>query len=187
MNNVFSIGNKKIGKDTLIFNMTPAKTCPARKVCYVRDKCYALKAERLYPSVMPYRIRQRRYWRECTAINFVNRVKKIRKKKRRKIKYLRFNESGDFRNQKDVNKAIKIATLLKPLGITTYMYTARKDLDYSKRRSLVITGSNFMVDNNFKIMSEKELSKHKYKCKGNCRYCNLCKTKKRRVIGIKLH
>ena len=47
------------------------------------------------------------------------------------IKYFRFNESGDFGSQGDVDKMSKIASMLKEkLGIITYSYTARKDLSF---------------------------------------------------------
>ena len=60
----YTIGNKKIGNDTLIFNMGSATDCPSKKLglCRHCDKCYALKAERQYPQVRPFRDRQADYW-----------------------------------------------------------------------------------------------------------------------------
>ena len=59
-------GNNKLPKTTVIFNMGPAKECPANALglCELgkTGKCYAMKAERLYPQVLPYRIRQKNYW-----------------------------------------------------------------------------------------------------------------------------
>ena len=72
LKNLLSQGNLKIGKDTLIFNLTAAKNCPSEKLglCEHAKICYAKKAERLYPSVLPFRMRQSKYWDNCTAESF---------------------------------------------------------------------------------------------------------------------
>ena len=59
-----SMGNLKIGKDTIIFNMGSATECPSRKngMCKLGNKCYAIKAEISYPDCKPYRDRQKSYW-----------------------------------------------------------------------------------------------------------------------------
>ena len=48
---VFSRGNKKLGEDTLIANLTSAEHCPAKELglCRVEQYCYAKKCERIYP------------------------------------------------------------------------------------------------------------------------------------------
>ena len=65
-------GNHKIGKDTLIFNMGPAKTCPSKALglCQLQDtnKCYAHRAEVQYSkTVLYYRIRQMNLWLAWSA------------------------------------------------------------------------------------------------------------------------
>jgi hypothetical protein len=55
-------GNRKIPKSTAIFNMSSALNCPSKKLglCKAASqgaKCYARKAEILYPQVLPYRER----------------------------------------------------------------------------------------------------------------------------------
>ena len=129
MNKHFSFGNKKLPKTTAIFNITSALECKSRKLglCQLgkdTKKCYALKAEKCYPSVLPYRNRQTNLWDNMNAEEFVKNF--MKEKGRRKIDALRFNESGDFRGQRDVNKLIKIARLLQAEGIKVYCYTARK-------------------------------------------------------------
>lgn len=49
---VFSKGNKKLGEDTLIANLTSAEHCPAKELglCRVEHYCYAKKCERIYPN-----------------------------------------------------------------------------------------------------------------------------------------
>ena len=66
MNNLkelLSFGNLKVGKDTAIFNMTPAFRCPSEELglCSIAKICYAKKAERMYPQVTPYREKQEEY------------------------------------------------------------------------------------------------------------------------------
>lgn len=115
MAKLFSFGNRKLPKHTAIFNMSPAKQCEADKLgmCQLVNskRCYAMKAERMWPKVLPFRKRQKRYWKDCTPENFVKRL--LKERGRKKIKYLRFNEAGDFITQDCVEKAAKIAELLK--------------------------------------------------------------------------
>lgn len=188
MNRVFSFGNKKLPKHTAIFNMSPASQCVADKLgkCQLIDskRCYAMKAERLYPQVLPYRKKQKRYWKDVSAVNFVRRL--LKEKGRRKLKYLRFNEAGDFIDQGCVDKAAEIARLLKDHGIRCYMYTARNDLDFSNRGDLVINGSGFMVDNSFTTVYTKGKLKEPY-CIQDCSKCIMCTKKLNLEIKVNLH
>ena len=95
-------GNHKLGSDTAIFNMGTAKECPARKLglCDVINRgirCYAEKAELQYPRTVPIaRKKQEEYWKSTPKeIILLDIGSRILSKKGR-IKYLRFNESGDF-------------------------------------------------------------------------------------------
>ena len=145
---VFSFGNKKLPRTTAIFNMTSVRDCPSLKLgmcqAIVKDKlgndkcvCYSQVAERLYKNVLPYRDRQNDFWNECLArgresgaTDFVREL--IKSRKPSNIKYLRFNESGDFQGQHDVYLVFMIAhKLWKHHGIVTYGYTARQDLDFT--------------------------------------------------------
>jgi hypothetical protein len=169
--------------------MTPSEICPARCLgfCQLIDpkRCYARKAEKQYRQVLPFRYNQHSFWIKCTADDFVSRF--IREKNRRTIRFLRFNESGDFISQDCVDKTIEIAKILKKgYGIGCYLYTSRKDLDFSGRESLVITGSNFMVDNNFVVVYNKDDLRLPY-CISDCRLCQMCMEKKKRTIVTLLH
>ncbi len=164
---LISSGNRKLSKSTAIFNFGAATDCPSLKLglCQAKDSktgkvtCYALKAESgLYPGVLPYRRRQETYWKSVTAEQFTNDFKAINARKRKPYKTLRFNESGDFWNQKDVIKAEKIAQLLDDT-VRVYTYTARKDLDFSNIKYLVINGSGFKttgVQNIFQYVEKAE-------------------------------
>ena len=95
--------------------MGPASICPSERLgfCQIKDKCYAKKSEKLYKYVLPYRIRQYKYWTETSAKTMKNDFKKILNRIRTKIRYLRYNESADFFSQNDIEKLNKISELLK--------------------------------------------------------------------------
>ena len=182
-------GNLKIGKNTLIFNITSAYNCPSDKLklCGLSKVCYAKKAEKQYPKVKQYRDDQEKLWDLISVDVFVKTILEYKN-----IKYIRFNESGDFRTQQDIEKIIDIANKLYNNNIIIYFYTKRKDLDWSKALlipNLVITGSGFMLDNNFIVIeSLKQFNPKKdVLCNRNCRYCDLCKNKLNNTIKILLH
>lgn len=191
----FSIGNLKLGKDTIIFNITSAMECPSAKLglCQVpAGKCYALKAERMYPSARGHRAFQTQYWDSHTPEEIAEDIRKIISRKRKvKIKYFRLSESGDFRDQADVEKFFKIASLVPEIKF--YAYTARKDLDFSNAPdNCTINGTEFMAHNKIHIVPKKEFEKMKeekkpFLCKKDCRICALCKSKRGIEIIFPLH
>jgi len=183
-----SVGNLKIGKDTVILNITSATDCESLKrgLCQVPEgKCYALRAEKQYPPVLPYRRKQTRIWDSLTAEEIAEDVKAIAQRPHEvPIRYLRMQEAGDFRDQADVNKTSRLADLLRGI-VTVYTYTARRDLDYRNISSnLIVNGSGFMVSNNCKVVGK--LEKGVPACRGikggGCYGCTLCKTKGGKVI-----
>lgn len=166
-----SNGNKKIGEDTLIFNITSATDCPSKSLglCHIPDgKCYALKAEKLYPGCLSYRRKQAEYFdaRNSYGIahdiyqvltkRIVDKYKNGQRKLMDRIKYIRFSECGDFRSQTDVDKLNEAAEALnfvlndrdgkKP--IIWYGYSSRSDLDFSNADSLLVKGSAHTNGNN---------------------------------------
>jgi hypothetical protein len=179
-------GNTKIPSSTGIFNMGSAHDCPSKKLgfCQAIDKdgkncCYAKKAEYSYhPQVLPYRRRQEEYWKKTNATDFVKDFLIINYYRVVKFQALRLNESGDFWDQASLNKAEEIAKKLALFKIKVYCYTARKDLNYSKIKHLIILGSNFYkkgLRGVFKMVHNlKEKPKGFGICKGNCRVCNRC-------------
>jgi hypothetical protein len=185
----YSIGNSKIGKDTLIFNMTSATNCPSKKLglCKHPNKCYAMKAERMYKQVLPFRERQAHYWESNNVDTIFNDLLNALNK-HKNVKYIRFSESGDFTTQADVDKLLTICFMLyreRP-DIVVYGYTARKDLDFTGReRNLVIQGSGFKIDNEF--IAVGEYSEGSIQCKGSCASCSLCKEKGNRTIEVMYH
>lgn len=142
----------------------------------------------MYPQTTPYRERQELYWDSVESERFVDEFMEAVSKKKKSIKYLRVSESGDFKSQDDVDKLSKIADALKEKGIVVYTYTARRDLDFSKKSdNLIVNGSDFMVSNNFYIVKNKEEKKDKFICPGQCLKCKLCKEESKRNIAVLEH
>ncbi len=207
------IGNLKIGKDTVILNMGSAETCPSRLrgFCKLGNKCYARRAEHQYPRVLPYRNRQEHYWLNNSTANILHDFSLIAEKHKvvwSRIKYLRLNESGDFHSQKCITKLDYIAGYLKASwGITTYTYTAREDLDFSKTINFIVKGSSNAVGNNGKcIAKDKSIIRHRFLaarpscnrqvrfenktftiCPTDCSKCMLCKEKNDINIVFAIH
>lgn len=176
-------GNIKLPSTTAIFNMASALHCPSRRLglCKAEKqgaRCYARKAEALYPLALPYRERQAKLWSGITAEEFAFQFLMANSFKIHPFNALRMNESGDFHSQECVDKAEEIARILKRYGIVTYAYTSRSDLDYSGVRDFVIHGSGFTkpgIKGTFKIIPNKKAKVKGYSlCKMNCRSCTLC-------------
>ena len=157
-----SLGNTKIGDDTLILNMGPAFGCPSDRLgkCACSAVCYAKKAEVQYPGARAYRRRQKFYWLQTSADKIAQDIahvlvnKKFRDRETgklsplvNKIKYLRLNQSGDFWSQKCVNKLDHIARELKKYDVFTYTYTARDDLHF-ENCNFAVKGSGHGHGNN---------------------------------------
>jgi len=198
---LLSFGNRKLPKTTAIFNLSPAAVCPSEKLglCSLCNKCYAKKAERLYPQVLPYRQAQMDYWLRTSAMQFAMEMIIINESKRNKVNALRFNESGDFHSQTCVDKMEEISRLLWKAGITCYVYTARKDLDFSKCKYLQVNASGFNkagvsaqfigIVNAKQAAMEYRLATNKKAavCCGDCKKCSICQYVKNTVIFCEMH
>lgn len=185
-------GNIKLPSTTAIFNMGTAAMCPSRTLgfcqAYKNGKscCYADKAEKLYPGVTEFRARQMEYWLLVSAEQFVESFILINASKENPFKALRINESGDFWTQKCVDKMEAIASKLEWYGVKVYGYTSRQDLDFSKVKSMILSGSNFQkegIPNLFKMILKKEDRPKGYKvCQGDCSVCNICLTRGNKTV-----
>jgi len=192
-------GNHKIGDDTLIINMGTATDCPSKKlnlcqVCNDGIKCYAFKAEQQYKeAVLNYRQKQHDYWKNTPATGIVvDLVNKI-SRRQKKIKYMRFNESGDFHDQSDIDKLSHVAEHLKHhYKIITYGYSARSDLDFTNA-TFLLKGSNHNNGNNGMcvVVNNKDQIPDGYiECPGGkkgCKTCSLCKSDSKINIAFIKH
>lgn len=177
---LFSFGNLKVEGSTAIFNFCSSRDCPSEKLnlCKQPEKCYAKKSERLFPNVIRHRNFQAKFWEMCTPELFVYELNKFSYNK------LRFSESGDFRSQKDVDKASAIADLL---DVPVWTYTARRDLNFTMLpANFTVNGSGFMIDNLFNVVLDPTGLPGEV-CKSDCRICNYCSNKSGLVINCKIH
>jgi hypothetical protein len=206
-----SIGNLKIGKDTLIINMGSATECASKKAGLCDIDCYALKSEKMYPSVLPFRQRQEEYWLNNDAFNIAEDLTaELSRKRKIKIEYIRVNEAGDLHSIECLHKLIAIAQMLPDYKF--YTYTHRSDLvdDNTHEllpKNLVINTSNFSRKGlnsfnakvlDFKISSYKkqvkdikatlkDITNSNLVCGGDCSICNLCKIGHGKEIFVAAH
>lgn len=182
-------GNRKVPRSTSIFNMSTAHGCYAKKLglCKVHDKCYAMKPEVMYPRVMPYRSLQAYSWLidspEKIAMDIIGGMTK-------KTDKVRFNESGDFTCQADIDKLNRIVDIVskhRP-GIIFYGYTARADLDFTGAK-FVIRGSGFACKNGQTTVLRKGDAKPKgwFLCPGSCKSCSVCAREKKINVAFRIH
>jgi hypothetical protein len=190
-----TIGNSKIPTTTLIFNMGSATRCPSDSLglCPFGKKhgdgsCYALKAERQYPQVFPFRDRQEFVWLNSSANTIATAINSILKSNPY-ITAVRVNESGDFHSIDCVNKLSDIASKIK---VPVYTYTHRTDLftqsvTESLHKNLAI---NFSTDmgynhghNQFRLPEDVPAGVKTFPCKGDCSVCRLC-VKKRGIVIV---
>lgn len=218
----YTLGNSKIGEDTLIFNMGSAHTCPSAKLglCDMahkslggNGKCYALKAEYFYPQSLPFRTLQKVQWDNWTAGEIADQIFAVifrSRKFKTPVRFVRFNEAGDFYTFSCVMKAGKIAgyvaELCKRAGLPVvkfYTYTHRSDLFKgiggaallsSAPANFTINGSNFKAHNEFRVMEitraerdakdENGKKVNKYTCMDDCSICSLCKVHGKEGITV---
>ena len=113
------------------FSLPTGKTCRG-KTEHCEKFCYAKKAEVCYKGVV---ISRDNNFRLSKKRNFTIEMCKIIARK--KGKYIRIHESGDFYNQKYLNKWIEICKIFPNKKFLAY--TQSYDLDFSKKpKNLVV-------------------------------------------------
>ena len=194
LNSLIRSGNKKLPRTTAIFNMGTATECPSKKLGFCQayaqngtHVCYSKKFENGYrPTVFPFRKKQERYWKRTSAEQFIIDFLILNALKVSPFTALRLNEAGDFWSQECVDKAEHIARVLKKYKIRTYCYTSRQDLDFSKCRHLVISGSAFQkegIRGVFKMIYTKKERPAGYGiCPMDCKSCNRCLVGRKTVV-----
>jgi hypothetical protein len=183
---IFSLGNRKLPNTTAIWNLPSGKTCPmATEQC--KKWCYAKKAEKLYPQVLPFRERNLKLSQQDDFIKLVN--KELSQVKN--IKQVRIHESGDFYNQQYLNKWIKIAKT-NP-NIIFYAYTKCYHFNYlnrSKNFIVLLTDDDkkhmkhYYKFNGITRVSFNLLDEKWFNCLMNCKKCNYCYTPSKQIKYI---
>lgn len=201
-NNVMpvKIGNEKIGDDTIIINTNHALNCYCSKkgYCNMKKDCYAKKSSNTYVNSCLYNLAAEINFKNLSAEKIISDIEGVINSADSDIKFIRFNEAGDFINYALFKKANKIATyFMKKYDIISYTYTHNKELEeyitdiynsnivlnysYNIKTSLdvkkciVIDKSdiyNYINDNNYVI------------CGGVCSNCSYCKNKKEKRTVI---
>ena len=114
-----SKGNTKLASTILIWSLPAVLTCPNCNDC--KSSCYARKAERIYPQVLPCRTKN---WQASKNSSFVEDmiflISRTWKKARKPMQAVRIHESGDFYNQAYVDAWVKIARKLPDVPFYGY-------------------------------------------------------------------
>lgn len=115
-------------KKQLIFSIPAGK-----EVCGMECKhCYAIKFQRLYPSVLPYR---KRMYDAANKSDFVDTIIEEIKACKKPLVACRIHESGEYYSQEYVDKWTAIALALP--NINFYSFTKRlNDFDFTKFKAL---------------------------------------------------
>lgn len=185
-----SFGNAKLPKTTCIINLGTWFNCSGRKegFCELCKVCYDKQPEVRFKRRTRDRLEQEIFWRSLDAKTFSEEVIKkiLEHDKKTKTKLIRWSEVGEIRNQKDLEKIIECSNIIyETLDIKSYIYTHNKSLNFNiERPNLIINGSNFMVDNEYKVIEkdliEDEICKslynlaNSYECLCDCTQCETC-------------
>lgn len=200
----YSIGNNKIGNDTLVFNCSTALLCPSalKGHCDVCKACYAVNNEVVYGTPFVRNLLSLKRLLtvdiEVLAINTIKMIStdntKKDGKKAKEALFVRLNSNGDILDNKmlsDVNKfAEKLISADSNNLKVAYTYTHNKDLNVSMADSITFNLS-YKTDLKAKKtivafkFDKKYLDNSKYIiCNGKCFNCPYCKNKddKRTVV-----
>lgn len=138
---LFSIGNAKLSKDTLLINFTSALGCPSINYCPVTQKaCYAVAGENRLKDTKRKNLIVQNLFRHAKSQNLLDGLFDIAElyiteaaKTKTPIRYIRYNEAGDFTGQDVLVKAAEFSKLVRDkYGILSMAYTANPKVDPSQ-------------------------------------------------------
>lgn len=189
-----SFGNKKLPKDTLIFNLPAVVTCPGR-TAFCREKCYALKAQRQYTNT---RLARGHNLLTSYQSDFVDLMIETIKENAHKIKQIRIHESGDFYRQDYLDKWFEIVRAFPTVPF--WAYTKSFHLDFSKKPPNLFLLASFdasttptwrglyerqkkFFNSTFSIVEKTAPAS----CVQDCSKCSLCWTTTGKDLTVNLH
>lgn len=185
-------GNAKLPESTAIISCGTWFNCAGRKegFCELSEICYDKCREVMSADVTRFRLEEEIAFRslstEKIAQQIIPQIKaRNASKSKEGIKQVRWNEVGELRNQKDLEKVNAISNILyEEFGIHSYIYTHNRYLDFSiDRPHLTVLGSGFMVDNEYRVVKDKStLDEVFFECNCDCTQCNICPLKLDLVI-----
>lgn len=144
---LFSVGNRKLSDDTLIINFSSALGCPSMQVCPITQKaCYAVAVENRLPFTRRKNLMVQNLWRQAmkrassddsTGLEKIFSIAElyiqVLSNTKKPIRFIRFNESGDFTSQSLLDSAARFAKKVKEqYGVISMAYTARNGLNFTK-------------------------------------------------------
>lgn len=140
---LFSIGNAKLSDgQTLIINFTSALGCPSMNDCPItQSACYAVAGENRLKDVRRKNLIVQNLVTHARTKNLLDGLFDIaelyvieaKEHTKKPIKYIRYNEAGDFINQENLIKAARFSKKMRDeYGIISMAYTANKRLDPSQ-------------------------------------------------------
>lgn len=198
------LGNDKIGDDTIIINTNHALNCFCSKkgYCSMKKDCYAKKSSNTYVNSCLYNLAAEINFKKLSAEKIIADIESAIKTADTDVKFIRFNEAGDFTSYAAFLKADKIATYFKnKYDIMSYTYTHNKELE---RYITDINNSNIVLNYSYNVKTSLDIKKcivinkseiynyinnNNYViCGGVCSNCSYCKNKKdNRVIVFVNH
>lgn len=188
----FICGNAKLPKTTMIINLGTWFNCPGRKekFCNICQECYDKSPEVRFKERIRDRLEQEIFFRTHTAEKLITiilvNIDYWNNHHKTKIKNIRWSEVGDLRNQKDLDKVIYISNeIYRRKNIKSYIYTHNQSLDFwsTERPGLIINGSGFMVDNEYRVLPKDQIENefnnlndlsNKRECICDCTKCGYC-------------
>ena len=138
----FSIGNQKLADgQTLIINFTSALCCPSINDCPISQKaCYAVAGENRLKDSRRKNLIIQNLVTHANAKNLLGGLFDIaelyiieaKEHTKKPIRYIRYNEVGDFINQNTLVAAARFSKRMRDeYGILSMAYTAKKTVDPS--------------------------------------------------------
>ena len=190
---VFSYGNKKLPRNTMIFNLTTAMNCPS-KLCKFFDTCYAKAGDNKNINPAISGLRNQFMLKYITIKELLKLIEMYIEYAPMRIKRIRLSESGDFSTQKQVDVAKKLAAhLKKKYNIDTVVYTAQpfdfsgNELIVNASNEKVIGADRYFYARDLKTFNEMGIDMTEdlkikymedgqpyYMCPCECRKCNFC-------------
>ena len=189
-----SKGNHKLDKSILIWSLPAGKSCPNCASCI--NHCYARRDERVYPDVLPCRMRN---WLGAVQKDFVPRMIALIKRTQRNARKhvptaVRIHESGDFYNKEYAEAWTEIARRCPELtffGYTKVPWNLPHDITENMNivESIMPDGSINFGSREKVIRMSKEFgaaicpygkAKKEFKCGRECKAC----MNRRRVVFV---
>lgn len=138
---LFSIGNAKLSSDTLIINFTSALGCPSMNDCPITQKaCYAVAGENRLKNTRRKNLIVQNLVMRARANNLLQGLFDIAElyitesiaHTKKPIKFIRYNEAGDFVDQNMLVMAAKFSKKVRDkYNVLSMAYTANPRIDPS--------------------------------------------------------